>query len=52
MRSEYAWLPAHEDPTLTRPSQLGVAFSGHARLPWESGGRSAATARVEAGTGR
>lgn len=40
MRSEYAWLPAHEDPTVTGPYQVGVAFSGHSRLPWESGGRS------------
>lgn len=41
MRSEYAFLPAHEEPTVTGPYQVGVAFSGHARLPWESGGRSA-----------
>jgi AraC family transcriptional regulator len=41
MRSEYASLPAHRDPTETGPHQVGVAFSGHARLPWESGGRSA-----------
>lgn len=41
MRSEYASLPAHEDPTETGPYQVGVAFSGHAGLPWESGGRSA-----------
>lgn len=40
MRSEYAWLPAHAEPTETGPYQVGVAFSGHARLPWESGGRS------------
>ena len=39
MRSEYAWLPAHDDPTVTGPYQVGIAFSGHRRLPWESGGR-------------
>lgn len=42
MRSEYAWLPAHEDPTATGPGQVGIAFSGHRGLPWSSGGRSAA----------
>lgn len=40
MRSEHAWLPAHEDPTVTGPYQVGVAFSGHRRLPWQSAGRS------------
>jgi AraC family transcriptional regulator len=40
MRSEYACLPPHQDPTVTGPGQVGIAFSGHTRLPWESGGRS------------
>lgn len=40
MRSEHAWLPPHEDPTTTGPYQVGVAFSGHRGLPWQSGGRS------------
>ena len=39
MRSEYAWLPAHEQPTVTGAGQVGIAFSGHRGLPWESGGR-------------
>lgn len=42
MRSEYAWLPAHEHPTVTGPHQVGVPFSGHRGLPWRSGVRSAA----------
>lgn len=41
MRSEYAWLPAHEDPTATGPGQVGIAFSGHRGLPWACGGRTA-----------
>lgn len=43
MRSEHAWLPAHEDPTTTGPGQVGIAFSGHHRIPWESGERSGVT---------
>jgi AraC family transcriptional regulator len=41
MRSEYAVLAAHDSPTMTGPGEVGIAFSGHRRLPWESGGRSA-----------
>ena len=41
MRSEYAWLPAHEDMTATGPDQVGIAFSGHRGLPWSCGGRTA-----------
>lgn len=40
MRSEYAWLPPHDEPTVTRPHQIGVSFSAHRRLEYESGGRS------------
>lgn len=41
MRSEYAWLPAHEDPTVTGAGEIGIAFSGHSRMPWSAGGRTA-----------
>lgn len=45
MTSEYAWVTPHagpvEEPTTTRPHQVGVAFSGHRDLVYESGGRSA-----------
>jgi AraC family transcriptional regulator len=41
MRSEHAWLPPHEDPTVTGSGQVGIAFSGHTGLPWRAGGRSA-----------
>jgi len=37
MRSEYAWLAPHEGATVTKPNQIGVAFSGHDRLVYDSG---------------
>jgi AraC family transcriptional regulator len=39
MRSEYAWLAPHEDATITKAHQVGVAFSGHDRLMYSVGGR-------------
>lgn len=39
MRSEYAWLPAHDDPpTTTGPGQIGVAFTGHRDLTYAADG--------------
>ena len=40
LRSEYARLAPHEGPTVTGPNQVGVAFTAHRGLPWESGGRT------------
>lgn len=44
MRSEYAWVRPHpggtDTATVTRPHQIGIAFTGHRRLAYESGGRS------------
>lgn len=40
MRSEYAWLPPHDGPTVTGAGQIGVAFTGHRQLTWMSGGRT------------
>jgi AraC family transcriptional regulator len=40
MRSEYAWLPAPHGPTTTKPHQVGVSFSGHHDLVYESAGRA------------
>jgi AraC family transcriptional regulator len=48
MRSEYAWLPPHEEPTVTKPHQVGVSFSSHTGLEYESAGR-AVRADIEAG---
>jgi AraC family transcriptional regulator len=39
MRSEYAWLPPNADPTVTKPHQVGVSFSRHTGLEYESAGR-------------
>jgi AraC family transcriptional regulator len=41
MRSEYCWLPPHDEPTVTRPHQVGISFSRHRGQEWESGGRAA-----------
>ena len=53
MRSEYAWVPPHpevaEAATTTHPHQVGVAFSGHRRLVYESRDRTA-TADVAPGS--
>ncbi|TWF81692.1 AraC family transcriptional regulator [Pseudonocardia hierapolitana] len=40
MRSEYCWLPPHDEPTVTRPHQVGISFSRHRAQEWESGGRA------------
>ncbi|WP_345611173.1 AraC family transcriptional regulator [Pseudonocardia adelaidensis] len=40
MRSEYAWLPPHDEPTVTRQHQVGVSFSRHHGQEYESGGRA------------
>jgi AraC-like DNA-binding protein len=37
MRSEYSWLPPGGEPTRTAPNQVGVSFSGHQDLVYESG---------------
>jgi AraC family transcriptional regulator len=48
MRSEYAWLPPHDEPSATLPHQVGVSFSRHSRQEYESAGR-AVRADIEAG---
>jgi AraC family transcriptional regulator len=40
MRSEYAWLPPHAEPTVTGPHQVGVSFSRHSGQEYESAGRA------------
>lgn len=40
LRTEHAWLPAHRGPTTTRPHQIGIAFSGHRGLVYETPGRT------------
>jgi AraC family transcriptional regulator len=40
MRSEYSWLPPQREPTITRPHQVGVSFSTHSGLEYESAGRA------------
>lgn len=40
MRSEYTWLPPGDGPTRTAPNQVGVSFSGHQDLVYESGRRT------------
>jgi AraC family transcriptional regulator len=39
MRSEYAWIPAGEHPTRTKPGQVGVSFSAHRGLVYETADR-------------
>jgi AraC family transcriptional regulator len=44
MRSEYSWLPPHDDVdqvTVTKPNQIGVAFSQHRRVVVQRQGRTA-----------
>jgi AraC family transcriptional regulator len=44
MRSEYSWLPPHDDVdevTMTKPNQVGVAFSQHRRVVVQRQGRTA-----------
>lgn len=40
MRTEYAWLPPHDHATVTKPGQVGVAFSAHHGVVYESAGRT------------
>lgn len=40
LRTEYAWLPVHGEPTTTGGQQIGIAFSGHQRLVYEASGRT------------
>src|SRR4051812_38064330 len=37
MRSEYCWVPVAREPTRTAPNQIGVSFSSHRALVYESG---------------
>jgi len=41
MRSEYSWLPPHDDVTVTKPNQVGVSFSQHRRVVVQRQGRTA-----------
>lgn len=41
MRSEYSWLPPHDDVTVTKPNQIGASFSQHRRVVVEREGRTA-----------
>jgi AraC family transcriptional regulator len=41
MRSEYSWLPPHDDVTVTKPNQVGVSFSQHRRVVVQREGRTA-----------
>ena len=40
MRSEYSWLPPSGEPTKTDPHQVGVSFSQHQALVYESASRT------------
>ena len=40
LRTEYAWLPVHGRPTTTGRQQIGIAFSQHRRLVYETAGRT------------
>jgi AraC family transcriptional regulator len=40
LRTEHAWLPSHDRETTTKPGQIGVAFSGHRGVVYETGGRT------------
>ena len=40
MRSEYSWIPPGSEPTRTAPDQIGVSFSSHNALVYESGQRT------------
>lgn len=40
LRSEYACLPPHDGETVTRPGQIGIAFTGHHRLVYDTGAGS------------
>lgn len=43
MRSEYSWLPPSSEATRTAPDQIGVSFSSHDALVYESGQRTVET---------
>lgn len=43
MRSEYSWIPPGSEPTRTAPDQIGVSFSSHNALVYESGQRTVET---------
>jgi AraC family transcriptional regulator len=43
MRSEYAWIPAGGGPTRTRPNQVGVSFSAHRGVVYETAGQTTET---------
>jgi AraC family transcriptional regulator len=43
MRSEYSWLPPSREPMRTLPHQIGVSFSSHEALVYESGRRAVET---------
>ncbi|HEY3089677.1 MAG TPA: AraC family transcriptional regulator [Jatrophihabitantaceae bacterium] len=43
MRSEYSWIPPGGEPTRTAPDQIGVSFSAHNALVYESGRRTIET---------
>ncbi len=40
MRSEYSWIPPGEEPSFTRPNQVGVSFSAHRGTVYETAGRT------------
>jgi AraC family transcriptional regulator len=40
MRSEYSWIPPSGEPMRTAPNQIGVSFSSHNALVYESGQRT------------
>jgi AraC family transcriptional regulator len=48
MRSEYCWLPPHDEPTVTGSHHVGVSFSRHSGQEYEAAGR-AVRADISAG---
>jgi AraC-like DNA-binding protein len=43
MRSEYSWIPPGGEPMRTAPDQIGVSFSSHKAVVYESGQRTIET---------
>ena len=43
MRTEYSWIPPNGEPMRTAPGQVGVSFSSHQALVYESGQRTVET---------
>ena len=37
LRSEYAWLPPHQDASVTKPNQIGVSFTPHRSVVTQHG---------------